>query len=762
MNRDDKINDVHNHSEAKLPDMNNPESDESKKVQTHSLEAANTLDDINGSRDKIESSAIVKDTSRAAGSIECSMEDSCKEVEIKTDQCDKKDGRLKEILFTSINSVDASEATTSQDNSPSSFHGRESNTLYADQNKVKRSISRGQIHVDSGVSMERSSDSSDEDSSKRQKLNENVHDTENSIDDAVIFQKTNSKVRQRNYRKRRNITSDNEDSSGNVLFSDTIRREVSQMRELDADEGNIASASANELAADNEALDRNSETHERGSEITGNRPDRDEHERGDSNEWTTASEDEMDEEDEDEEPHCLKIKKPRPDWYIVQEIMNRQIGNNPLFPRRFYGSLHVVERLELMYQLDEHQGCVNALNFNQKGNLLASGSDDLAVVIWDWAIGKKRHWFQSGHCSNMFQAKWLPLDAEYLMVTCGRDGQVRLLDLRHDTSRRLASHHGPSHKLAVHSETPHVVISVGEDAKVLSIDIRERKPNKLLVVKEGASEVQLYSVHSNPLNSNEFCVGGRSHYVRVYDRRKVSTPLYKLCPDHLTGNKNAHVTCAVYNYNGTEILASYNDEDIYLFDKLKSPRIDYAHRYQGHRNNATVKGVNFFGPKSEYVISGSDCGNIFIWDKNTEAVVQWMAGDQQGVVNCLEGHPHIPVLATSGLDYDVKIWVPSCEKPPDMKHFATCVKSNARNRKRENEPDAFDGQMLWILLRHMRHTQRVRNLYRRGSEDRDRDEDDDVDVVYDYQLDDSSNDNSSEQSDSQSDGDVGRLQCPPS
>jgi len=47
----------------------------------------------------------------------------------------------------------------------------------------------------------------------------------------------------------------------------------------------------------------------------------------------------------------------------------------------------------------------------------------------------------------------------------------------------------------------------------------------------------------------------------------------------------------------------------------------------------TVKGVNFFGPKSEYVISGSDCGNIFIWDKNTEAVVQWMAGDKQGVVS---------------------------------------------------------------------------------------------------------------------------------
>jgi len=64
------------------------------------------------------------------------------------------------------------------------------------------------------------------------------------------------------------------------------------------------------------------------------------------------------------------------------------------------------------------------------------------------------------------------------MVTCARDGQVRLLDLEHDTSKKLAAHRGPSHKLAVHSETPHVVFSAGEDARVYSIDIRESKPNK--------------------------------------------------------------------------------------------------------------------------------------------------------------------------------------------------------------------------------------------------------------------------------------------
>lgn len=57
-------------------------------------------------------------------------------------------------------------------------------------------------------------------------------------------------------------------------------------------------------------------------------------------------------------------------------------------------------------------------------------------------------------------------------------------------------------------------------------------------------------------------------------------------------------------------------------------------------------------------MSGSDCGNIFMWDKNTEAIAQWLKGDESGVVNCLESHPNFPVMATSGLDHNVKVWSP--------------------------------------------------------------------------------------------------------
>lgn len=74
-----------------------------------------------------------------------------------------------------------------------------------------------------------------------------------------------------------------------------------------------------------------------------------------------------------------------------------------LFWQHCYGSLHSVKRLELMYKLEKHHGCVNAISFNRSGTRLASGSDDKKIIIWDWAFGKSLLTYSSGHTSNVFQ-----------------------------------------------------------------------------------------------------------------------------------------------------------------------------------------------------------------------------------------------------------------------------------------------------------------------------------------------------------------------
>ncbi|KAL9045530.1 MAG: hypothetical protein Q9214_001437 [Letrouitia sp. 1 TL-2023] len=77
------------------------------------------------------------------------------------------------------------------------------------------------------------------------------------------------------------------------------------------------------------------------------------------------------------------------------------------------------------------------------------------------------------------------------------------------------------------------------------------------------------------------------------------------------------------------------------------PYSSHTRKYQGHCNVKTVKDANFFGLQDEYVVSGSDSGHLFIWDKRTSELV-----------NILEGHPCEPILAVSGIDSTIKIFSP--------------------------------------------------------------------------------------------------------
>ncbi|KAM4558376.1 DDB1- and CUL4-associated factor 6 isoform 5-T5 [Odontesthes bonariensis] len=83
--------------------------------------------------------------------------------------------------------------------------------------------------------------------------------------------------------------------------------------------------------------------------------------------------------------------------------------------------------------------------------------------------------------------------------------------------------------------------------------------------------------------------------------------------------------------------------------------------YKGHRNSRTmIKESCFWG--NNFVMSGSDCGHIFIWDRHTAEHLMLLEADNH-VVNCLQPHPYDPILASSGIDYDIKIWSPLQESP---------------------------------------------------------------------------------------------------
>lgn len=86
-----------------------------------------------------------------------------------------------------------------------------------------------------------------------------------------------------------------------------------------------------------------------------------------------------------------------------------------------------------------------------------------------------------------------------------------------------------------------------------------------------------------------------------------------------------------------------------------------------------IKEANFWG--DNFVMSGSDCGHVFVWERDTARLCMLLEADQH-VVNCLQPHPYLPMLATSGIDYDVKLWAPINDEPSFDEKFAEDVREN--------------------------------------------------------------------------------------
>ena len=78
------------------------------------------------------------------------------------------------------------------------------------------------------------------------------------------------------------------------------------------------------------------------------------------------------------------------------------------------------------------------------------------------------------------------------------------------------------------------------------------------------------------------------------------------------------------------------------------PCYSHTRKYTGHCNVKTVKDANFFGLQDEYVVSGSDGGHLFIWDKKTSELVNILEGDNE-VVNVIQGKPFISHLMEQAL-----------------------------------------------------------------------------------------------------------------
>jgi WD40 repeat protein len=141
-------------------------------------------------------------------------------------------------------------------------------------------------------------------------------------------------------------------------------------------------------------------------------------------------------------------------------------------------------------------------------------------------------------------------------------------------------------------------------------------------------------------------------------------------------------------------LGSISAEHSKQESELRLKAKDYSARFLGACNTTTdIKEANFLGRNGQFIMAGSDDGKFFIWDRRTTNIVKVLVGDE-AIVNCLQGHPTAPILATSGIDPVVRLWQPAPEDGQENARAVGDLEAAASSNQRRMNADPFETILL--------------------------------------------------------------------
>uniref|UniRef100_A0A667ZC11 WD and tetratricopeptide repeats 1 n=1 Tax=Myripristis murdjan TaxID=586833 RepID=A0A667ZC11_9TELE len=291
---------------------------------------------------------------------------------------------------------------------------------------------------------------------------------------------------------------------------------------------------------------------------------------------------------------------------ITRDILHRQIKDKRAlgFQRFYHVTDPFIKRLGLEAELQGHTGCVNCLEWNERGDLLASGSDDQHAIIWDPCKHKKLTTMHTGHAANIFSVKFLPHSGDRILVTGAADTKVHVHDLTvKETIHMFSDHTNRVKRIATAPMWPNTFWSAAEDGIIRQYDLREssKRSEVLIDLTEFCGQlVEAKCLAVNPRDNNYLAVGANGPFVRLYDIRMIhnyrksmsqstSAAVHTFCerqkpipdgagqyyvaghlpvkvPDYNNRLRVLVATYVTFSPDGTELLVNMGGEQVYLFD----------------------------------------------------------------------------------------------------------------------------------------------------------------------------------------------------
>eukprot|EP00850_Spirogloea_muscicola_P010597 SM000063S19987 [mRNA] locus=s63:86066:95294:+ [translate_table: standard] len=293
--------------------------------------------------------------------------------------------------------------------------------------------------------------------------------------------------------------------------------------------------------------------------------------------------------------------------------------------------------------LDAHTDEVWYLQFSHDGKRLASASKDQSVIIWEIEcedVVLVQHRLQ-GHTKPLSFVAWSPDDS--LLLTCGNDELVKLWDTATGTCKHTYEKHTQAVTACAWCPDGGRFVSGGLDRCMFMWDT-------------AGNEIESWRGPRMPrINDLAISEDGK-HMVSICSEKEIRIHNFEDKTDR-TIEEEKSITSLCMSSDGRYILVNLSSQEIHLWDlgRKKHPDLPTC-KYRGQKQGRFVIRSCFGGSNQAFIVSGSEDSQIYIWHRETEELLEVLAG-HSGTVNAVSWNPANPhMFASASDDHTIRLW----------------------------------------------------------------------------------------------------------
>jgi WD40 repeat protein len=300
---------------------------------------------------------------------------------------------------------------------------------------------------------------------------------------------------------------------------------------------------------------------------------------------------------------------------------NQVMSNQSRLPTQIFGVLQ------------GHKDWVNSVAFSPNGQLIASGSEDRTIKLWEMSKGQefrtfKKGWLRKGHEAPVRTVSFSP-DGN-LIASGSDDNTIKLWEVKTGKLIRTLPDNGLGVKTVAFSPNGHLLASVNETVKLWEVQTGICRPIK-----------GVKAIAFSP-NGQILATGGPNETIKLWE---VSTgkELISL-KRHLS-----HVAAIAFSPDGRTLVSGSEDKTLKLWDLNNG---EARRTWKSH--DQSVCSIAFH-PNGEFLASASADKTIKLWNTEMEHELCTLQG-HDCMVNSIAFSPDGRTLATASNDKTIKLW----------------------------------------------------------------------------------------------------------